>query len=103
MKRKIMLLDIGKESRRMRQLLVTGRTFALLSFCSMLFFVVLGVAGMAHQQTTASPVNSMKGFAAAVSSGFFGDMLEMEMPAFQSSRETNHLRQSKLARFLCER
>ncbi|MGO4544419.1 stage II sporulation protein P [Paenibacillus sp. 2TAB23] len=88
MKRKIMLLDIGRESRRMRQLLVTGRTFALLSFCSMVFFVLLGVAGMAHQQTTASPVNSMKGFAAAVSSGFFGDMLEMEMPAFQSGLET---------------
>ena len=76
----------------MRQLLVTGRTFALLSICSMLFFVVLGIAGMAHQQTTASPVTSMKGFAAAVSSGFFGDMLEMEMPAFHSSTGTNHSR-----------
>ncbi len=86
MKRRVMLLDIGRESKRMRKFLVTGRTFALLSFCSMIFFVLLGVAGMAHQQTTASPVNSMKGFAAAVSSGFFGDMLEMEMPAFQSSQ-----------------
>ncbi|OBZ08202.1 MULTISPECIES: stage II sporulation protein P [Bacillales] len=100
MKRRIMLLDIGKESKRMRQLLVTGRTFALLSFCSMLFFVVLGVAGMAHKQTTASPVNSMKGFAAAVSSGFFGDMLEMEMPAFQSSKETESFTTKQLSAFL---
>ncbi|WP_054024196.1 stage II sporulation protein P [Bacillus sp. FJAT-28004] len=100
MKRKIMLLDIGKESRRMRQLLTTGRTFALLSFCSMLFFILLGVAGMAHQQTTASPVNSMKGFAAAVSSGFFGDMLEMEMPSFQSSRETDSFTSKQISAFL---
>ncbi|MGG1635850.1 stage II sporulation protein P [Paenibacillus sp. NRS-1760] len=100
MKRKIMLLDIGKESRRVRQLLVTGRTFALLSFCSMVFFILLGAAGMAHQQTTASPVNSMKGFAAAVSSGFFGDMLEMEMPAFQSSRETDTFTSKQISAFL---
>lgn len=100
MKRRIMLLDIGRESKRMRQLLVTGRTFALLSFCSMLFFVVLGVAGMAHKQTTASPVNSMKGFAAAVSSGFFGDMLEMEMPAFQSSKETESFTSKQISALL---
>lgn len=100
MKRRIMLLDIGRESKRMRQLLVTGRTFALLSFCSMLFFVMLGVAGMAHKQTTASPVNSMKGFAAAVSSGFFGDMLEMEMPAFHSSRETESFTSKQISAFL---
>jgi stage II sporulation protein P len=100
MKRRIMLLDIGRESKRMRQLLVTGRTFVLLSFCSMLFFVVLGVAGMAHKQTTASPVNSMKGFAAAVSSGFFGDMLEMEMPAFQSSKETESFTTKQISALL---
>lgn len=100
MKRKIMLLDFGRESKRMRHLLVTGRTFALLSFCSMVFFIMLGIAGMAHQQTTASPVNSMKGFAAAVSSGFFGDMLEMEMPAFQSSRETESFTTKQISSLL---
>jgi len=100
MKRRIMLLDIGRESKRMRQLLVTGRTFALLSFSSMLFFVMLGIAGIAHQQTTKSPVNSMKGFAAAVSSGFFGDMLEMEMPAFHSSLETESFTTKQISAFL---
>ncbi|MCA0754619.1 stage II sporulation protein P [Paenibacillus sp. N4] len=88
MRQKMMLLDLGGTSKRMRQLLVTGRSFAMLSFSSMLFFVMLGIGGMVHQQSSASPVNSMKGFAAAVSGGFFGDMLEMEMPAFQSSSET---------------
>lgn len=100
MKRKMMLLDIGRESKRVRQLLVTGRTFALLSFCSMVFFVLLGFAGMAHQQTTSSPVNSMKGFAAAVSGGFFGDMLEMEMPAFQSSQQEDPITAKQISTLL---
>ncbi|NIK77366.1 stage II sporulation protein P [Paenibacillus castaneae] len=100
MKRRIMLLDVGRESKRLRQLLVTGRTFALLSFCSMVFFVLLGIAGMAHQQSASSPVNSMKGFAAAVSSGFFGDMLEMEMPSFQSSIETDSFNTKQISALL---
>ncbi|WP_028610349.1 stage II sporulation protein P [Paenibacillus harenae] len=100
MKRNMMLLDIGRGSRRLKNLLVTGRTFALLSFSSMLFFVTLGIAGMAHQQSTSSPVNSMKGFAAAVSSGFFGDMLEMEMPAFQSSKETESFNTKQISAML---
>lgn len=100
MKRSIMLLDFGRESRRVRQLLVTGRTFALLSFSSTLFFILIGLAGMAHQQSTADPVNSMKGFAATVSSGFFGDMLEMEMPAFQSSSESGSLSSKQVSKFL---
>ncbi|MDQ0058397.1 stage II sporulation protein P [Paenibacillus harenae] len=100
MKRSIMLLDFGRESRRVRQLLVTGRTFALLSFSSTLFFILIGLAGMAHQQSTADPVNSMKGFAATVSSGFFGDMLEMEMPAFRSSSESGSLSSKQVSKFL---
>ncbi|MBD2869455.1 stage II sporulation protein P [Paenibacillus arenilitoris] len=97
MKRNIMLLDVGNGSRRLKQLLVTGRIFALLSFSSMLFFVMLGIAGMAHQQSAASPVNSMKGFAASVSGGFFGDMLEMEMPAFQSSSRTESFNSKQIS------
>ncbi|CAM4311434.1 stage II sporulation protein P [Paenibacillus alkaliterrae] len=100
MRQKMMLLDFGNGSKRMRQLLVTGQTFALLSFSSMLFFVMLGIAGMAHQQSANSPVNSMKGFAAAVSSGFFGDMLEMEMPAFQSSIETESFNTKQISAML---
>lgn len=100
MKRTIMLLDFGRESKRMRQLLATGRTFALLSFSSMLFFVVMGLAGMVHQQSTIVPVNSMKGFAAAVSSGFFGDMLEIEMPAFQSSIQSDSFNTKQMSAFL---
>lgn len=100
MKRTMMLLDLGRESRRVRQLLVTGRTFALLSFSSTLFFILIGIAGMAHQQSSSDPVNSMKGFAASVSSGFFGDMLEMEMPAFQSSSASESFTSKQVGKLL---
>lgn len=100
MKRTIMMLDVAKQSRRIRQLLVTGRTFTVLSFCSMIFFVAIGIAGIAHQQTAAAPVSSMKGFAASVSSGFFGDMLEMEMPAFKSSSRQESLSGQQISGFL---
>ncbi|MFX3633705.1 MAG: stage II sporulation protein P [Candidatus Pristimantibacillus sp.] len=100
MKRRVMLLDLTRESRRLRQLLVTGRTFAVLSLCSMIFFVVIGLAGLAHQSSSSTPVSSMKGFAAAVSNGFFGDMLEMEMPAFQSSSEAEAISGNQIGGFL---
>ncbi|WP_042162803.1 stage II sporulation protein P [Paenibacillus gorillae] len=98
--RRIMLLDVARESRRLRQLLVTGKTFAILSFSSMLFFVAIGMAGMAHQRSDAAPISSMKGFAAAVSSGLFGDMLEMEMPAFQSETKSEPLNNKQISSFL---
>ncbi len=68
----------------LRRLLVQGRTFAALSVCSMLFFVAAGLAGMAHKQSSASDMSSLTGFAAAISSAFFSNMLGMEMPAFES-------------------
>ncbi|MUT66642.1 stage II sporulation protein P [Paenibacillus sp. NEAU-GSW1] len=98
--KRIMLLDIARESRKIRQLLVTGRTFVILSLCSMLFFVAIGIAGIAHQRSSSTPISSMKGFAAAVSSGLFGDMLEMEMPAFQSKTETEALNNKQIGSFI---
>lgn len=85
---------------KMRRLLVTGRAFSLLSLSSMLFFILLGVAGMIHQQASDSPVHSMKGFAASVPGGFFGEMLEMEMPSFQSSLESDVLESKEIGSFL---
>lgn len=93
-------LSILRDTSSVRQLLVTGRAFSLLSFSSTLFFVVLGVAGMVHQQSSQSPIHSMKGFAASVSSGLFGDMLEMEMPSFESSLESESLTGKDISVFL---
>lgn len=85
---------------KMRRLLVTGRAFSLLSLSSMMFFILLGVAGVIHQQASDSPVHSMKGFAASVPGGFFGEMLEMEMPSFQSSLESDALSSKEIGSFM---
>ncbi|MWC27535.1 stage II sporulation protein P [Paenibacillus sp. MMS18-CY102] len=87
MKRMIVTFNWSSGSRKWRQLLVTGRTFALLSICSMAFFLAIGLGDMLHQRTAASPVSTMKGFAANVSGTFFSDMLEMEVPAFTSEHQ----------------
>ncbi|MFD0586710.1 stage II sporulation protein P [Paenibacillus sp. GCM10027627] len=89
-----------KQSEKIREALVSGRAFSMLSLSSMLFFMVLGIAGMIHQQSSQSPIHSMKGFAASVSSGAFGNMMEMEMPAFQSGLESDSFTSSEIGTFL---
>ncbi|MFC4811321.1 stage II sporulation protein P [Paenibacillus sp. GCM10023250] len=80
MKRIIMTLNIGRSSLRLRQLLVAGRTFALLSLGSMVLVLVVGIGVIVQQRASTSPVASMTGFAASVSNGLFSDMLAMELP-----------------------
>ncbi|MCU6707645.1 stage II sporulation protein P [Paenibacillus sp. J5C_2022] len=70
--------------RKLKELLMTGKAFAVLSLCSMLFFILLGVVGMIYEKSSQSAMHSMKGLAASVSSGLLGDMLEMEVPSFRS-------------------
>ncbi|MEK3881645.1 stage II sporulation protein P [Paenibacillus sp. PL2-23] len=98
--RKPMRRKDWKDSYKIRQLLVTGKAFSLLSLSSMLFFVMLGIAGIAHQQSESSPIHSMKGFAAAVPGGFFGDMLEMEMPSFQSGMPSDSFTSQEISAFM---
>ncbi|WP_240941077.1 stage II sporulation protein P [Paenibacillus sp. HB172176] len=85
---------------RIRQVLVTGRAFSVLSLSSMLFFLVLGAAVMIHSQSQRSPIYSMSGLASSMSSGFFGDMLEMEMPMFQSGLPSEALTSKEVSVFL---
>jgi stage II sporulation protein P len=99
-KRKPLWWEDVMDGQKMRRLLVTGRAFSLLSLSSMMFFILLGVAGMIHQQASDSPVHSMKGFAASVPGGFFGEMLEMEMPSFQSSLESDALSGKEIGSFM---
>lgn len=91
----------AREGKRLKELLVTGRAFSLLSLGSMLFVIGLGVAGMVHQQSSSeASIYSMKGFAASVPGGLFGDMLEMEMPAFQSEQELESFTGKEAGTFL---
>ncbi len=99
-KRKLIVLDFGRNSRAIKEKLVSGRTFSLLSISSMLFFITLGITSMIYQQSSASTMQSMKGLAASVSSGVFGDILEMEVPAFQSNIESDAFTGKQMSMFL---
>ena len=81
--KRITAVNIGHGSLRIREFLAAGRTFIMLSLCSMIIFVFAGASSIVSHQSASSPLSSMKGFASAVSSAFFADMLGMEMPAFQ--------------------
>ncbi len=86
--------------RRLRKVVATGRAYFLLSLCSMIMFVLLGLAGMLQQSYTVSPSQSMKGFAASLSGRLFESMLGMELPQMKTDASTSPLQASKLAVFL---
>lgn len=90
----------GLDGAGLRGLLVTGRAFAAISFSSMLFFIVLGIAVVWHQHSPQASSSNMKGFAASVSSGLFGEMLEMEMPAFRSGLPADSLTGKEIGAFI---
>lgn len=52
----------------------------LLAGGSLVFFMLLGAGGLAGQKLNSSPIPSMKGLAASLSSGFFMELLGMEVP-----------------------
>lgn len=83
------LWNIGKWRAKLLHILSMGRTFMLLAVGSLLFFVLLGLGGMAEQKINSSPVSSMKGFAGSLSSRFFIDMLGMEMPHLNKEKGTS--------------
>lgn len=72
--------NIGKIRSNLLHVLAMGRTFLLLSVMSVVFFILLGVFGIAEKHLNTSPVSSMKGLAASLSSDFFVNMVGMELP-----------------------
>lgn len=85
---------------RLREILVTGKAFSMMAVGSSLFFMIFGIAVMLYQQSAASSTASMKGFAAAVPGGLFGDMLEMEMPSFQNGLPSDNITGKEIGVFL---
>ncbi len=79
MKWTTMSRNIGKAGQFGRRMGAVGRAFALMAVCTLCFFIVFGLAGFLQSRMTTSPVSSMKGIAAAVSSQFFMDMMAMEV------------------------
>ncbi|OXM15569.1 stage II sporulation protein P [Paenibacillus herberti] len=83
MKRTFIQANIG--SLRIRRFLTAGRTFAVMSLCSMMVFVFAGAFSMVREHQGAS---SLKGLASVVSTAFFADMLGMEMPSFRNPADS---------------
>lgn len=74
------LWNIGRLRGRVLDALSLGRTMLLLAGGSLVFFMLLGAGGLAGQKLNSSPIPSMKGLAASLSSGFFMELLGMEVP-----------------------
>lgn len=93
------LWNIAKWRAKLLHVLTMGRTFLLLAFSSMIFFLLLGLGGMIEQRFNSSPVSSMKGFAASLSSGVFMDMIGMEVPHLSTGKDSSTLSGEKMTAF----
>ncbi|WP_054956687.1 stage II sporulation protein P [Paenibacillus dakarensis] len=100
--RKFRIWNIARLKRRVMEGLSMGRTLVLLMLGSLLFFLLLGFGGMAEKGLNTSPVSSMKGLAASLSSRFFVDMIGMEMPHMAPEKEILTLSAEKMTPFVFE-
>lgn len=100
--RKFRIWNIARLKRNVMEGLSMGRTLVLLMLGSLLFFLLLGLGGMAEKGLNTSPVSSMKGLAASLSSRFFIDMIGMEMPHMPLEKETSTLSAEKITPFVFE-
>ncbi|WP_106768383.1 stage II sporulation protein P [Paenibacillus faecalis] len=100
--RKFRIWNIARLRRNMMEVLSMGRTLVLLMLGSLLFFLLLGLGGMAEKSMNTSSVSSMKGLAASLSSRFFMDMIGMEMPHVPLKKETSTLTAEKITPFVFE-
>jgi len=92
--------NIRKWRAKWLSILTMGRTFLLLTLSSMVFFVLLGVSGIAENKFNSSPVSSMKGFASSLSSEFFKDMLGMEIPHLSKGQTSSTFSGEKMTTFV---
>ncbi|OKP88760.1 stage II sporulation protein P [Paenibacillus helianthi] len=81
------LWNIGRLRGKLLDILSLGRTMLLLAGGSLVFFMLLGAGGLAGQKLNSSPIPSMKGLAASLSSGFFMELLGMEVPHLPKGEE----------------
>ncbi len=94
------LWNIGKWRAKLLRSLSMGRTFLLLTLGSFVFFLLLGLGGLAEQRLNTSPVSSMKGFAGSLSSKFFMDMLGMELPHIDKEKGGSTFSGEKMTTFV---
>ncbi|KWX76930.1 stage II sporulation protein P [Paenibacillus jilunlii] len=94
------LWNIGRLRSKLLDVLSLGRTMLLLAGGSLVFFMLLGAGGLAGQKLNSSPIPSMKGLAASLSSGFFMELLGMEVPHLPKSEEPSAFSGSNVTSFV---
>ncbi len=92
--------NIGKIKRNFMHVLAMGQTFLLMSVLSVVFFILLGTLGIAEKNLNTSPVSSMKGLAASLSSRFFIQMVGMELPHSVSEKQTPAFSGKQMSQFV---
>ncbi|MFB5677237.1 stage II sporulation protein P [Paenibacillus terreus] len=96
---KFQIWNIGKWKRGMIRVMAMGHTLVVLVIGTALFFVALGLGGIAENRLQSSPVSSMKGLAASVSSTFFADMLGMEIPHLNEDKRVSAFSAQQMTTF----
>lgn len=99
---KIQTWNVSRMRARVLRILATGRALLLLILVSALFFVLLGLSGMAERRLNTSPVSSMQGFAGSISSGIFMDVLGMEIPHLAQGKQQSTLTSEQVTSFVFE-
>ncbi|MNB89102.1 Stage II sporulation protein P (SpoIIP) [compost metagenome] len=94
------LWNIGRLRGKLLDVLSLGRTMLLLAGGSLVFFMLLGAGGLAGTKLNTSPVPSMKGLASSLSSGFFMELLGMEVPHLPKNGEASAFSAPKVTSFV---
>lgn len=92
--------NVGRMRHNLMRVLAMGQTFLLLSVLSGVFFLLLGVGGIAEKQLNTSPVSSMKGLASSLSSRFFISMVGMELPHMVPEKEMTSFSGKQMTNFV---
>ncbi|MFC5532084.1 stage II sporulation protein P [Cohnella yongneupensis] len=100
MKRIVVAMDWAGLRAKWRRVLITGKAFVVLSLCSMVLFILLGLGGMLQLKLAASPVQSMRGLAASLSGQVFQSLLSMELPNMKTEEDGSTLQADQIASFL---
>ncbi|MBB6636195.1 stage II sporulation protein P [Cohnella thailandensis] len=98
--KRIVVVRRKRPGRHLRRILSTGKAFLLLSFSSMLVFLMLGLGGMLQNTLSSSPIQTMKGFAASLSSDLFSSLLGMELPHMAKQEDSDAFSAQRMAAFL---
>lgn len=101
MKSPAVVLNLTKIRKTLQNVGFLIRLLGILLLITGLFFLLLGIgSSLKARYDTSSPVTPMKGLAAAVTSGFFNDMIGMELPHFQKEAQLSTFSQRNVFSFV---